>query len=196
MERGSLGDIIQHPQYAKQLDGPLVLRIATDITNGMAFLHSKRIIHRDLKSTNILLDLNWRAKVADFGASRMLSDSTLTTLPGTARYSAPEVFRRQHYTEKADVYSFGMVLWEMASLRVDPFPECRWAADIGELVVEGRRPEIPANCPPLFKVLIPKCWAQNAEERPTFADILERYFHATQETTSLPTYAPQISPEM
>jgi serine/threonine protein kinase len=84
MQRGSLCDVLRSEEHKKHLDSFRVFQLATDIALGMEYLHGKSIIHRDLKSLNVLLDLNWTAKIADFGLSRVFDKHSqdLTLMPG------------------------------------------------------------------------------------------------------------------
>lgn len=81
----------------------------------MIYLHQNNIIHRDLKSFNILLDENLNVKVADFGIARVKSNTSTMTTAGTVAWTSPEILRHETYNEKSDVYSFAIVLWEMLS---------------------------------------------------------------------------------
>ena len=89
------------------------LPLALDIANGMAYLHSRQVIHRDLKPSNVLLTRDRRAKIADFGMSVANQGQELTAETGTYRYMAPEVIRHESYSSNADVYSFGILLWQL-----------------------------------------------------------------------------------
>lgn len=89
------------------------LPLALDIANGMAYLHSRQVIHRDLKPSNVLLNLDHRAKISDFGMSVANPGEELTAETGTYRYMAPEVIRHESYSSNADVYSFGILLWQL-----------------------------------------------------------------------------------
>eukprot|EP01114_Cavostelium_apophysatum_P013008 TRINITY_DN3062_c0_g1_i1.p1 TRINITY_DN3062_c0_g1~~TRINITY_DN3062_c0_g1_i1.p1 ORF type:complete len:754 (+),score=209.48 TRINITY_DN3062_c0_g1_i1:33-2294(+) len=145
------------------------LRIATDIAKGMAFLHSKGIIHRDLKSLNVMID-NGSAKIIDFGASRAVdTDNTMTSTIGTVSWMAPEVFTGEKYTEKADVYSFGIVLWELATRKI-PFNELS-SYQIPVLVAKGERPTIPKECNAELAKLIKASWHQKPKQRPAFHEL-------------------------
>jgi len=170
--------------------GPLtfarIVIIAKGISLGLHHLHTRtpKIIHTDLKPGNILLDELYNAKIADFGISRGITGAISRI--GTPNYCAPEVLLAQRYSETADVYSFGMVLWEMMAGKV-PFsgmgPSGEDLIDvqvIAKVVVEKARPQIPENWNTTLKQLISACWQQNAQERPTFEFIIKKL----QEITS------------
>jgi len=174
--------------HKQENDIPLKKKIrwANDITNGMVYLHSffPPIIHRDLKSLNILLDENSNAKVADLGLARHYSRNMTDSL-GTAAWLAPEVFEGGEYTTAADVYSFGIILWEIFT-REEPFSQFKFSVEIGKQVVNGLRPPIPKSCPPVWKDLMELCWAQEPESRPTFKQVL----HYIQSNQTAPVTSP------
>jgi len=147
-----------------------------DAAKGCVYLHdcTPVIVHRDLKSHNLLVDENWKVKVCDFGLSTIVEQASRTmTACGTPCWTAPEVLRNQRYTEKADVYSFGVVLWECAT-REDPFvgmPPFQVIFAVGR---EGLRPPLPRICPPEFAKLITDCWDEKPNIRPSMKDVLSR----------------------
>jgi serine/threonine protein kinase len=91
------------------------LQIALDIVSGMSFLHESRIFHRDLKSGNVLIESAGRAKIADFGLSKLIDINATHAmgLIGSVAWTAPEVLQEEVYRDSADVYSFGVILWEL-----------------------------------------------------------------------------------
>jgi hypothetical protein len=153
------------------------LKIARDAALGMAYLHSFKppVIHRDLKTQNLLVDNAWRVKVADFGLSRVLQDDKMSRI-GTPQWAAPEVIREEVYTEAADVYGYGIILWELAALQC-PYKGMNAIRIARSVAFEGLRPSldaVPAACPREILVLMQECWDADPQKRPTFPQILER----------------------
>jgi serine/threonine protein kinase len=173
MSRGSLYELLHHPTL--QLTWAMALHFLTDASKGMIYLHSLTppIIHRDLKSHNLLVDEAWRVKVSDFGLSTHLDQQGTMTACGTPSWTAPEVIRHSRYTEKADVYSFGVVMWE-SIVREDPYlglPPFKVIYAVGH---QGMRPSIPQYAPAPYKTIVRKCWSEDPVARPSFTDLLER----------------------
>ena len=142
---------------------------------GMNFLHthSPVIIHRDLKSLNLLVDSDWNVKVSDFGLSRFKVSTLMTGQCGTYQWMAPEVVRGHSYTEKADVYSFGINLWEIYT-RAIPYNNVVPIQAAVAVMNQGLRPELPVNTPLEYSKLVRECWNQNSNLRPSFEEILIR----------------------
>lgn len=162
------------------------LKIACDIAEAMEYLHGlePQIIHRDLKSLNCLLEEPVLSeedeplvKVADFGMARRWDPlRKMTRGCGTCHWMAPEVAQGTDYEDKADVFSYGMMLWEILVLAV-PFEE-RSPHEASNLFVQGIRPKIesgnfPPQCPQDLIKMMTKCWAQEPSERPPFSEVLE-----------------------
>lgn len=128
--------------------------------------------HRDLKSANILLDESYTPKVCDFGLSRLKAqDRSMTGNCGTVQWMAPEVLANQAYNEKADIYSYGIILWELLT-RQCPYDDMSAIQCALAVLNRNHRPEIPRWCPPAMQVLIRSCVKKNPDERPNFTDIL------------------------
>ncbi|OHT13627.1 TKL family protein kinase [Tritrichomonas foetus] len=145
--------------------------VALDVARGLDFLHQRNIIHRDLKSLNVLLDDNYRAKICDFGMVRFKDDSPKTGLIGTAHWMAPEVLMSSPtYDNKVDVYSFGIFLWELLTGDM-PYKDLK-TAEIITRVSDGQRPPLGDNVPPKLRDLITRCWDQEPKNRPTITKIL------------------------
>lgn len=169
MSGGSVYNYL-HQQKAV-LKMPMLLRVAIDVSKGMNYLHQNKIIHRDLKAANILIDENEVVKVADFGVARVQAQSgVMTAETGTYRWMAPEVIEHRAYDCKADVFSFGIVLWELLTEQV-PYAEYTPLEAAVGVVQKGLRPTIPANLNPNLSELLQRCWRTEATERPTFSQI-------------------------
>jgi serine/threonine protein kinase len=233
LEQGSLADILYGPTKlpAEIWTYELILTCALQAARGMLYLHSHQppICHRDLKSSNLVVDDHWVVKVTDFGMSRIvpekvqdydkgideerdsigrnsigkdpserssgsinipLSSNTtsgasrpttvntvntsslgleMTSNLGTTAWCAPEILTassRTRYSVKVDVYSFGMVLWELWEKK-RPFDEYTSRFDIIDAVRAGKRPPISESCPPTFKSLVQRCWQTEPSRRPT-----------------------------
>ncbi|KAG9401410.1 hypothetical protein AC1031_009271 [Aphanomyces cochlioides] len=162
--------------------------LALDIIEGLVFIHERNIIHRDLKSRNVLLhdtdDLDARrvgAKLTDFGLSRKIENDneSMSCGVGTYRWMAPEVFLGTHYTTAVDVYSFGMILSELDSHQV-PFFDLRNEDGqvINEVGIQDKvrrgllQPKFSSSCPVGIETLALKCVAFDPTDRPTAHDVL------------------------
>ena len=168
---GSLWDVLRN--HSTPLPWYLRCKIALDIARGVNYLHyfPTPVLHRDLKSLNILLDDAMNAKLADFGWTRFKAE-TMTNKIGTYQWMAPEVIQGQEYSEKADVYSFGIILWELAT-RKPPFRELNGLQVSQEVVRNDLRPPLPKRCPDPFLKLMQRCWSKECDIRPPFYTIIE-----------------------
>ena len=145
--------------------------IAYDVAKGIEFLHQRNIIHRDLKSLNVLLDSDFRAKICDFGMARLNSNDPKTGLIGTVHWMAPEVLMSSPtYDSKVDVYSFGIFMWELLTGDM-PYKDQK-PHEIIAFVTDGGRPPLPDDIPPKLRELITKCWSKTTTERPTMSKVV------------------------
>lgn len=150
--------------------------IALGVAYGLLHMHSLNMLHRDIKSLNILLNADDYPMICDFGMSRSFcaGNDQLTGGIGTAQWMAPEVMASRPYTEKADVYSYGIMLWEMLTSDY-PFRGLRDVQVTVSVMQNDIRPIIPQDCPPKLSQLIQKCWAREPETRPNFATIVKAF---------------------
>jgi len=139
--------------------------------------HSPPIIHRDLNSRNVLLDKDMTAVVADLGLSRFKDEQQMTNAVGMLPWIAPEVFRGETYCEKADVYSFAMLLFELLTAR-EPHtsgPQEITSVRFATLAAyNNHRPTLPSTVSPFWCELIQSCWIADAKQRPAFSFIQEQ----------------------
>uniref|UniRef100_A0A8D0CGJ7 Mitogen-activated protein kinase kinase kinase MLT-like n=1 Tax=Scleropages formosus TaxID=113540 RepID=A0A8D0CGJ7_SCLFO len=170
---GSLYDYLSSDE-SEEMDMGQIMTWAMEIAKGMHYLHAEapvKVIHRDLKSRNVVMTADKVLKICDFGASRFHSHTTHMSLVGTFPWMAPEVIQSLPVSETCDTYSYGVVLWEMLTREV-PFKGLE-GLQVAWLVVEkNERLTIPSTCPASFADLMRKCWMIDPKERPTFKLIL------------------------
>ncbi|URE21643.1 Protein kinase domain containing protein [Musa troglodytarum] len=173
LPRGSLYRLLHRPNV--QLDEKRRLKMALDVAKGMNYLHASHptIVHRDLKSPNLLVDKSWVVKVCDFGLSRLKHHTFLSSksTSGTPEWMAPEVLRNEPSNEKCDVYSFGVILWELATLR-KPWGGMNSMQVVGAVGFQNRRLDIPKEVDPVVAQIITDCWESEPNKRPSFAQLL------------------------
>ena len=171
MTNGSLADfLVKRPNELSPTDRTI---IAIDVARGMQYIHEKTLIHRDLKSFNIFLDGNKRAKIGDFGLVRVKSYEPSTGMIGTPQWMAPEVMMcSPTYNQKVDVYSYAIVMWELLT-NEKPYSKIPIQQLPTMIVKDNFRPTIPENTPPKLRDLIVNCWDADPVKRPTFAQILQ-----------------------
>ncbi|KAF9970208.1 copper transport protein ctr1, partial [Actinomortierella ambigua] len=131
-------------------DWPTKKRIAQEIVRGLTYIHHEGVIHRDLKSLNILFTRYMEVKLCDFGLAtlKVRSASSTTTLKGTIRWMAPELLvLKPKYSTKSDMYALGMVMWEMAANCTTPFQHHPNSEMVISLVKGGEREELPEDTP-------------------------------------------------
>jgi hypothetical protein len=190
MERGSLNVVLAN---SPDIAWAQKLQFAHDTALGMRHLHSLGSIHRDLKSGNLLVTKSFRIKVADFGTARLAgmtnaahsaplqADHTasplMTGMVGTPLWMAPEIVFKQPYTQKADVYSYAIVLFEILTQTTpwNELPDDFISLQILDALKRGRRPRVTGYSEDLytpFRGLMERCWAEKADDRPTFEEVV------------------------
>jgi len=156
------------------------MKMARDAALGMNWLHRSNpiFIHRDLKSSNLLVDDKMQVKVCDFGLSQLIPREApkmkdKQNAKGTPLWMAPEVMTFKEFNEKCDVYSFGIVLWEILT-REEPFAEFQSFDKFKDAICNKHvRPPIPNTCVESLKILMEKCWAPDPNVRPSFQQIID-----------------------
>ncbi|ETV93351.1 TKL protein kinase [Aphanomyces invadans] len=158
------------------------IHIAMGIATGILYLHKRHIIHRDLKSKNVLLDSDWTPKITDFGISRLRQhpDATMTAGVGTPLWTAPEVFTSNSYTDSVDVYSFGVILSELDTLQV-PFRDryCNKKGQVDAMRVvqavaqDHIKPTFTATCPAAVYSLAMRCLHHIPQKRPSAEQVVQ-----------------------
>jgi serine/threonine protein kinase len=169
--RGSAHDVLASPAALSFAD-PLG-KWACEVARCMAYLHRKRVVHRDLKCQNVMVTDVFGVKVVDLGEARALrADETMTSV-GTPHWCAPEVLRGERYDEMCDVYSFGIFLFELAA-REAPYKGLPQSIVLPGVVAGTLRPEMPPDAPTPLVDLARACWAHLPMARPSFAACADR----------------------
>lgn len=214
MKNGELTSILRNKEV--NLTIKQQLKFCLDAAKGMKYLHSQRPprIHRDLKSSNLLVSARWVVKVSDFGSARLVksqgerfpvvrrrtspsnsldeagepllaAETHLSDGVGAALWRAPEIFACEPYGTSADVYSFGIVMWEIIAREV-PFSEraFNWMHQVKDAVVAGIRPAFLTGVPRSYQDLMKECWAGDPSQRPAFPEIVRRLQYISQGLSS------------
>ncbi|KAJ4950393.1 hypothetical protein NE237_027225 [Protea cynaroides] len=175
LPRGSLFKTLHRNNFS--LNMRRRLRMALDVARGMNYLHNRNppIVHRDLKTSNLLVDKNWTVKVGDFGLSKLKNATFITAKSGrgTPQWMAPEVLRNEPSDEKSDVFSFGVILWELMTESV-PWAHLNSLQVVGVVGFMDRRLDVPEALDPKVSSIIHDCWQSDPKCRPPFKDIIMR----------------------
>ncbi|XP_033109108.1 mitogen-activated protein kinase kinase kinase 20-like [Anneissia japonica] len=172
-EEGSLYDYLSNP--CNTLDFTQILTWSRHMALGMNYLHAEapvKVIHRDLKSRNCVINSDKILKLCDFGASRVIGNTTMMSLAGTYPWMAPEVIQSLPVSESCDTFSYGVVLWELLTREV-PFKGLGGIQVAWVVVDKNERLTIPTTCPTLFANLMKSCWLTEPKERPNSYEILK-----------------------
>jgi serine/threonine protein kinase len=180
MERTSLYHVLEQP-----VPLPIKKQIALEIARGLQYLHTRGIFHRDLKSANVLINADNHAKLSDFGLSQTRATSVKTAKQKSeaTRWLAPECFTRGGvYTAQSDIYSYGVILWELVSGK-RPYADAT-DAEVAERTIKGKRDTLD-GIPAPYAALIKQCWATDPGMRPALNHIiqtLEAYTPASEQS--------------
>ncbi|MCD9644434.1 hypothetical protein HAX54_032643 [Datura stramonium] len=157
----------------KKLAFKVVVQMALDLARGLSYLHTQKIVHRDVKTENMLLDKTRTVKIADFGVARVEASNPndMTGETGTLGYMAPEVLNGNPYNRKCDVYSFGICLWEIYCCDM-PYPDLSFSEVTSAVVRQNLRPEIPRCCPSSLSNVMKRCWDANPDKRPEMDEVV------------------------
>jgi len=183
--RGSLYHILRDPQV--DIDWERTFSFANQIALGLIALHTNdpQVLHRDIKSLNLLITRDWKLKVGDFGTSRFSEKENMDTMRqmrGTMHYLDPRMATGATFTDKSDMYSMGIVLWEIVNRCItgtyaQPYHELKLNHNFQVLyqaLNNNARPTMPKQCPKPMETLIKDCWDLNPDVRPSATQSLER----------------------
>ncbi|XP_065442339.1 focal adhesion kinase 1 isoform X19 [Chrysemys picta bellii] len=174
MELCTLGELRSFLQVRKySLDLASLILYAYQLSTALAYLESKRFVHRDIAARNVLVSSTDCVKLGDFGLSRYMEDSTYYKaskgkLP--IKWMAPESINFRRFTSASDVWMFGVCMWEILMHGVKPFQGVKNNDVIGR-IENGERLPMPPNCPPTLYSLMTKCWAYDPSRRPRFTEL-------------------------
>ncbi|XP_068921574.1 tyrosine-protein kinase ABL2 isoform X7 [Petaurus breviceps papuanus] len=181
MPYGNLLDYLRECNR-EEVSAVVLLYMATQISSAMEYLEKKNFIHRDLAARNCLVGENHVVKVADFGLSRLMTGDTYTAHAGAKfpiKWTAPESLAYNTFSIKSDVWAFGVLLWEIATYGMSPYPGID-LSQVYDLLEKGYRMEQPEGCPPKVYELMRACWKWSPSDRPSFAEThqaFETMFH-------------------
>uniref|UniRef100_A0A8C8D6C7 Tyrosine-protein kinase n=1 Tax=Oncorhynchus tshawytscha TaxID=74940 RepID=A0A8C8D6C7_ONCTS len=184
MTHGNLLDYLRECNR-EEVNAVVLLYMATQISSAMEYLERKNFIHRDLAARNCLVGENHLVKVADFGLSRLMTGDTYTAHAGAKfpiKWTAPESLAYNKFSIKSDVWAFGVLLWEIATYGMSPYPGID-LSQVYELLEKDYRMDRPEGCPEKVYQLMRACWKWNPTERPSFAETHQAFETMFQESS-------------
>jgi hypothetical protein len=176
MEQGSLNDVLERARRS----GTLLSweergrKYALDVARGLAYLHGQKVVHRDMKSLNVLVGADDVAVLADFGLAKVVATASVqvaTMEMGTPCWMAPEMLEHGTYTAASDVYAFGIIVWELCACKL-PYEGFANVHQLAAAVVRGERPKVDAKWPKEAREMMASCWNGNASARPSAARVV------------------------
>nr|XP_043893511.1 protein-tyrosine kinase 6-like [Solea senegalensis] len=171
MEKGSLLQFLRGPE-GKELDASSLIDISSQVADGMSYLEEQNSIHRDLAARNVLVGGDYVCKVADFGLARVIKEPFYISKDKNIpfKWSAPEALTHGKFSSKSDVWSFGVLLYEIITYGGIPYPGFN-NHEVLQQIIEGYRMPAPAKCPDFLHKIMLSCWKAEPDDRPHFKSL-------------------------
>ncbi|XP_072046696.1 mitogen-activated protein kinase kinase kinase 20-like [Amphiura filiformis] len=173
-EYAAKGSLYDYLKCQSSIPSALKLKWAIQAARGIRYLQENKVLHRDIKSPNFLITADYNLKICDFGIAKDLTSTrTTVTSRGTIKWLAPEVFTEEKLSPTADIFMYGIVLWELETCE-EPYDGISPERVMWRVGTEGLRPTIPATCPATMSDLIQRCWDDKRYKRPKVDEIIEQ----------------------